>query len=420
MSDFKGRNNYAKLSNQFIYKNDFFRDGFRVLGPEVFDFDFIEFQNYGCIDLKGSSIYAKEENLKTFESSQDRMDSPQALDFVVDMFQDVKTNLNLANFLGEIKLTNQFLQNMEIKRSYESPKKLYKTHLANMLITFNNLLESNKTAFDNITSFNEFVKEFLVFLKENHQNKPITFSAWSQSGLNSLFSTGLAISISDLPFDNDDRKYEEFMKAESFEYYKKVCLNRGFRVNRHIPFVLVADLTSPAIASYINNAGIISLLNNNYNKCYNIEYNILKNKIIEYYNILIERNPFFTKLDTCRSKTTKTTIYRKPITTENNPKVYEDFYWFNFYLDVRNIEYGMYKSKTDISRIKKYLKNVRNTLDKSEMLGYIDSIFRLESFNKPFGFYHMQRREKEAQQQKDQKEGITGGSTVFGGSSGGY
>ena len=80
----------------------------------------------------------------------------------------------------------------------------------------------------------------------------------------------------------------------------------------------------------------------------------------------------------------------------------------------------MYKSNSDISRIKKYLKNLKNTLDKSEVLGYIDSNFRLESFNKPFGFYHMQRREKQAQQQKDQKEGITGGSTVIGGSSGGY
>lgn len=420
MSEFKGKNNYGKLADQFIYKNYFFRDGHSLMGPEVFDFDFIEFQNYGCIDLDGSSIYLKEENLKTFESSEDRADSFQAVDFVVEMFNDVKTNLNLANFMGEINLTNEFLQRMEIKRAYESPKKLYKSYLGNLLITFNNSLEANTESFNKITSFEQFVKEFMTFLKENYQNQPITFSSWSQSGLNSLFSTGLAISISDLPFDNDDRKYDEFMSAESFSYYKRICLNRGFRVNQHIPFVLVADLTSPAIASYINNINIIDLIDNNYNKCYNIEYNILKNKIIEYYNILIERNPFFTKLETCRSKTTKTTVYRNPITTENNSNVYDDFYWYDLYLDVRNIENGMYKSKSDISRIKKYLKNLRNTLDKSDVLGYIDSNFRLESFNKPFGFYHMQRREKEAKKQKDQKEGITGGSTVIGGSTGGY
>jgi hypothetical protein len=191
-------------------------------------------------------------------------------------------------------------------------------------------------------------------------------------------------------------------------------------VHQHIPFILVADLTSPAIAPYIENADIVTLLEENYDKCYNIEYNILKNHIIEYYNILVERNPFFTKLESCRNKVTKTTIYRHPVDSENTPSAFEDFYWIKFYLDMRNIELGMLKSDTDIKRIKKYLKNYENLLDKSELLGYIDNMFRLETFNKSFGYYHMIRREKEAKQQKDREEGITGGSTITGGTSGGY
>ena len=90
-----------------------------------------------------------------------------------------------------------------------------------------------------------------------------------------------------------------------------------------------------------------------------------------------------------------------------------------FYLDTRNIELGSIKSESDMKRVKKYLKNLKNSLDKSEMLGYIDSMFRLETFNKSYGYYHMVRRQKEAKQQKDQKEGITGDSTTAGGTSGG-
>ena len=68
-----------------------------------------------------------------------------------------------------------------------------------------------------------------------------------QSSNNSLFSTGLAVSIADIPFDDDNKKYEEFMSSSIFAYYKKICLNRGFSIWKHCPYVLVADLGSPAI-----------------------------------------------------------------------------------------------------------------------------------------------------------------------------
>ena len=67
------------------------------------------------------------------------------------------------------------------------------------------------------------------------------------------------------------------------------------------------------------------------------------------------------------------------------------------------------------------LKNLQKKLDKEQMISYIDSNFRLETFNKPYGYYDMIRRQKELEQLKRQKEGITGGSITSGGTtSGGY
>ena len=47
-------------------------------------------------------------------------------------------------------------------------------------------------------------------------------------------------------------------------------------------------------------------------------------------------------------------------------------------------------------------------------------MFRLETFRKSYGLADYSRRLNRAQQQKDEKEGIVGGTTITGGTSGGY
>ena len=420
MSEFKGKNNFKKLSDQFIDKSTFFRDGHIIQGPEVVDFDFIERQMYGTIDLEGSSIYPSDDRIKSMNGTLSDSKTPKAFDFVIDMFVDVKRNIEMAYYLGQLNTVIPFLKTIEIKRSYEPPRRAYGTHLANIMINFNNYLEDTTGLINSITHFEHYVKEFMTYYQEKFQKHPITFSAWSQSNLNSLFSTGLAISIADIPFDNDDRKYEEFMNTDAFNFYKKVCLNRGFSVHQHIPYILVADLGSPAITKYID-INLNVLINTYYNKCYNIDYIILRKYIIDYYNILIERNEYYTKLRTCRTKTFKETIYRNPINFIDASSTYDDFYWINYYLDLRNIELGNLIGRSEMKKTKKYLKNLKNSLDNSAMISYIDSIFRKESFKKPYGFFDVLRRREEAKKQQDQQQGITGGSTIVGGgTSGGY
>lgn len=417
MSRFKGKNNYKKLGDQFIFKNSFFADAHNLKGPEVFDFDFIEYQLYGAIDLRGSSILPNDNFIVNLAAP----DSMQAFDFVGRMFSDVRTNIRMALYLGELLTENEFLINMEAKRAYEPPKKIYSTYLANILINYNNFLEAKITLLNNITSFGQYVKEFMVFLKTFYEKYPITFTGWTQSSNNSLFSTGLAISIADIPFDDDDKKYEEFMNSSAFNYYKKVCLNRGFRVNQHIPYMMVADLTSPAIAPYINSLSIENLLDKYYDQCYDLDYIILRKYIVDYYNILVERNPYKTDLDVCSGKTLKNTFVRELRRWDlYTNTTFDDYFWINYYLDIRNIELGYVKGPSEIKKIKRYLKNMKNSLDKPQLVRYIDNNFRLETFNKPFGNYDVLRRRQRAKEEERRREGITGGSTIAGGSSGGY
>lgn len=414
MSKFKGNNQRTPLHDQVIYKSQFNTESYDEEGPEIFEFNIIEYQMYGAIDIEGSSIYPKNDQITNFQTSPRELLDFQAFDFVTRMYLDAKRNIQIAISLGELVNDNPLISNMEIVRAYEPPSVAYRSYLSLIMINFNERLKTNKTLLNNITSFDHYVKELMIFLSENYQNRPITFSGWLQSTENSLFSTGLAFSIADIPFDNDNQKYDEFMNSQMFPFYKRVMLNKGFKVWKHCPYVLVADLGSPAIAKYLNR-NIEDTLDDYYNKSYNIDYIYLYNNIIEYYNNLLIEIPYKIELN-IGCITNKNVIFREPKTLLN----LNHFFWINYYLDLRNIELGMVKGKSEIKKIKRYLKNLKNSLDNSDMIGYIDSMFRLETYRKSFGLTDSYRKLLESQKQRDRKEGITGGSTVIGGSSGGY
>ena len=400
-----------------IFRSRFNTQAYEEEGPEVVDFNFIEYNMYGAIDLSGSSIYPEESRLSNFRADRGNAQTFRAFDFVTRMFQDVKTNIQIALSMGEVVSDNEIITNMEIKRAYEPPRKQYREYLTGIMINYNGYLNGNKGLINNITSFDHYVKELFVFLLRNYNNKPITFSGWLQSSNNSLFSTGLAVSIADIPFDDDQRKFDEFMSSSMFDYFRKICLNRGFSIWKSCPYVLVADIGSPAIVPYINNS-IDNILNNYYNKSYIIDNILIKNIIVEYYNNFLLENPYTIKLEYCSKRTIKRVLYRGPYT--NN---YSDEYWNGLYLDMRNIEHGNIKGPSEIKKIKKYLKNMKNSLDNFELLGYIDNNFREETFRKSFGFVDRVRRANKSTRQKEKEEGITGGSTILGGSggsSGGY
>ena len=138
MSDFKGKNSRRSVGDQMIYKSRFNTQAYVEEGPEVVDFNFIEYNLYGTIDLSGSSIYPEETRIVNFKSNRNDPQTFRAFDFVTRMFQDVKTNIQAAISMGEMFSDNQIITNMEIKRAYEPPKKEYRTYLSNILINYNN------------------------------------------------------------------------------------------------------------------------------------------------------------------------------------------------------------------------------------------------------------------------------------------
>ena len=111
--------------------------------------------------------------------------------------------------------------------------------------------------------------------------------------------------------------------------------------------------------------------------------------------------------------------------TEQSYANIDELYWINFYIDVRNTEIETSKQPSEINKIKRNTNFLYKSFDKMRALGYIDSIFKGETFKKSFGMSYEYSRVLERERRERIAEGITGGNTIGvsetgGGSSGGY
>ena len=84
MSKFKANNTLTPIHDQVVLKSQFAVEAYQEEeGPEIFEFNFIEYSMYGAIDLEGSSIYPNNQFIKNFKGTPGEPSSFQAFDFVV-------------------------------------------------------------------------------------------------------------------------------------------------------------------------------------------------------------------------------------------------------------------------------------------------------------------------------------------------
>mgnify|MGYP001187209304 CR=1 FL=1 len=68
----------------------------------------------------------------------------------------------------------------------------------------------------------------------------------------------LPLAITEFFYDDDEKKYEEFLMSNNWHFFVNACANYGFMVDRHIPYRLVADIASGPMLSYAQVYGAAS------------------------------------------------------------------------------------------------------------------------------------------------------------------
>jgi len=382
-----------------------------------FDHFFAESILYGTVDEDSTVVVPNPNKLVTIKG-QERT-THQVFDFALEMFARVKANIRMKVALGQVATDNQDIIKLKPRRAYEPPSKSYSTYFEDIVVLYETFLVEER-ALENITSFDDYVKNFFYFLEINLKNTPVTLSGFMKSKYNSIFSTGLAISISGAS-SSDDSERAKFLLTNCFSYFKKICLNEGFYLLQETPWVMLVNLQSPKTIDVLKNYNFsnTNIINNTsyFNKVYNIEYKYIRNILIERYNNLTNIYPSYFKSKIYGVKKTITELhYRNPY---NPAGRHTDDFWIDFFIHLKNLEDPIFSDR-QLEEIKDYRKKIQKLFDKNVAMSYINIIFKDRFRDEPFAFRSLFQMFLKQNKLELQELGITGESVNLGGSSGGY
>ena len=149
-----------------------------------------------------------------------------------------------------------------------------------------NFIINNKK---NVLNFDDYIREFIDFVKRMGSNYPVTLSSWYRTKTASPFHSGIYLSILDIPF-GDDSKKEVIVNDPTFSFFIHSCKEHGFYVYKNNPSVLVADIYSEQMKQYVLQNEFSNgnhVLEKAYRPAYINDTQLLFSKVIEYYDSYI-------------------------------------------------------------------------------------------------------------------------------------
>lgn len=250
----------------------------------VVDFNFGEKFLYGRVTRNFKPVYFDNNFVKLKELSPINAQGtpPQAISFVVDMFNRLSTQFDKCLATGKISPDDKFLSSLKVYKAFEDPVQLHNSFLQTQLFAFSKQLKRSK-----YKNLQQFMINLESLLEESLKLYPITFAGFVKSRFCPISVSGLAIEIADSDYFNDNAKIEEFINSPNWEFYLNACRSYGFMVDKLIPWRLVADIGASECIEYSKKYGLFNtnnILTDSYGRTDLIFFNKLKFYLLNLYN----------------------------------------------------------------------------------------------------------------------------------------
>jgi len=335
----------------------------------IVDYNFTDRVYYGRIDKNYNSIYPKEESLKGLDNSYDVSSAPVVMNFVSDAFTAFTRKIDQAKLMGKVT-EDSFMFNLKVHKAYENPQQVYVTFVNEYINEFNKTIDRDK-----IQKFEDWVHELLKWNSNNGSNFPMTFSGFQKSKRSNIFTSGLAISLSSDSIGDDSTK-EKYLNDKQYGFYLNAAKQYGFNIHQNAPWILIADLNSPALLLYLEKYNLSSeslIFSENFLLCFERDLQLLINILNYNWRLFIDNNEKLTIIDTTCNNTKINNIYIN--NNINNNIIYNIIN----YINIRNTEEYSRYSKPELDRIKEKAIIFQKKLDISKSIGYINEQFRILS-----------------------------------------
>ena len=381
MAKYNARNDTNSVRNLAIERAKYKLEAFGESRPEqVVDFNFAERNCYGRIDYNRNAVIPKPEYLKTVSFYTSDQNTSLMIGFVADAFNDMRNRMIKACRLGIVSREHPFLSQVEINRAYTSPTKMYREYMKFVISKYNNEYLPSLEPKTVVLNFNDYWKNMLNFCEFMGPQFPITFTGFQRSKHSSIFCSGLAIDIAGLPIDDDRPKADRFIDTPEWEYYSNVAKYHGFSISLNAPWILVADLQSPAMIEYMNGVSLgnsFEMFNQQFQQATNFELELLKVVMVEGYNNYALGYSYFKKNYTCDDGSLKHKIMERQTTNIGTVNAQTNGIAFHvLYAQIRNVEEGKPLRKPDLMRVIAKSKYFYSNLSPEQSMMYINEQYR--------------------------------------------
>lgn len=203
---------------------------------------------YGKVDTRGYAVIPKEQKLRFASFSTDPKQI-QAIDFVAELFKNIKREYESNYKRGNINKKSAFLKDsLSATSGFVTSRSLYLEKLKVIYAKFLDELVNNNLI-DKINNYESFLIELKLFLKS--KSLYFTRAGFVESYDYSPLYTGLVIDVynGDL---SDTKSIESFYKDINYPAFLELSLKNGFIINKEIPWRLVCDIKKKIVAEKIS------------------------------------------------------------------------------------------------------------------------------------------------------------------------
>jgi hypothetical protein len=386
---FEARKKFSELTLPFVNTEIVYSNGYNIPFGDIYNDNalcgVIDDENDVCIPDQ------KKYELKNIDINYTNSIQPKLLyDFCIEAFSKMKDYLAFEKLCGNIP-DNSVYNNLFIEKSFSDMENFYDVHNNSLAFFFRDLILKVKDLNSSIKNHKNFVAEYIKFLTTRATVDSITFSEFVLFLNIKSFSSGFMFSLSDKDDPgNDYIKFDKYYTDEGFPVFVEACKRFGFKIDKNIPWILYADIKSPAmIGTYGNYQGFLTkqgILNINdffkkrFIKTYKLDFELMKEFFYNsYVTFLSNGNEYYNESDSklCSVESRQQTVYiREKVTKE---KFFSDFpntFWIRLYVFFRNIETKKNLTQVQFENIvreaNKYVKN--NKIE--EGMKYINEFFK--------------------------------------------
>ena len=385
----------------------------------LINFQIAERFMYGRVNYSYNPIVYDPDNvpLSTLSNTNTEQTNLQAACYVVNAFNDLSQKFKTKILSGEIDSNEEFLSNLEVKKAYQDPVRLYNQY---MLEIQQEIVSTIKLSDRKFSDFKEFKVIFYDLITRISKDKPITFPGFVKSRFCPINVSGLVIEIADIDYDNDFDKILQFKNSRNWKFYLNTCRSYGFWVDAANPFRLIANIGSPEMLEYAEStpdcrlSSTPSILTTSYRLARNNYDFVFRQFALETYNLA---SAFYLDIEQCQNGTVISRIIEpKKYTASELAGLISDNEFLMIYMNLRFNEENVTYKQFEKNRIMQSTKNKLNNKNLAVALRYF-SKFIVSTYNRSGSLTDLINRARlfrEDGEQTNPSSSPTGGSTSTG------